>query len=197
MPEDQGGESTPHLNQESPFPDLLAFIAIRISSRTRPTPEGDRRWEQEFLANEPDRATLVRPTDSLAMHILTELVPRIGIPLDVKVFARSGTIELGILIFGAYALLKDYKPLRDSLMQLGSDIEAFLGRPSLKVDILDLRTPGASVPEVSGSQVREAGGGLIGMGVASRYAFLWLLILNVLALIFFGYLTLTAVMANT
>jgi hypothetical protein len=223
MPDDPTEGSTPNRDQEDSGRDLLAYIAIRISPPPRPQPtvEGQEdqmsQEEKDEIKKKKEKDEIrekniwnrltsrrVRPrgsrdrTSALAARMTESLVPRVGIPLEIRVLPRRGTIELGVLILGSYALLKDYKPLRDSIVQLVNDIREFLGIPAdWNVEVTEFRTPGTSIPEASASRVRQTAGGLIGMGVASRYAFLYLLILNILALVFFCYLTLTAVLANS
>jgi hypothetical protein len=152
--------------------------------------------EEEELRMRFERREVPDLAQALAVRMTTSLVPRLGIPLEIRVLPRRGTIELGVLILGACALLKDYKPLRDSLVQLSDDVRDVLDIPQdWSVEVAEFRTAATSIPGASGGGVRQTAGGLIGMGGASRYAFLYLLILNILALIFFCYLTLTAVMA--
>jgi hypothetical protein len=67
------------------------------------------------------------------------------------------------------------------------DVLAF--PPRWHVRLEEVHIPGDTVPETSG--------GFVGMGGVSRYALVYLLIINFLVLIFFCYLTLTAVLANT
>ncbi len=182
--------------------DLLAYASFRISPRTGPP----------YSAEEQDKADsilskLLTGVDGPPPHVfllerrvVERLVPIVGIPLEVKIFARRGLVELGLLILGSYALLKDYKPLRESLDLLAQDIRNLLldppeGEtpagipPNWDVEVVDFRIPGTTIPETFG--------GFVGMGVVSRYALVYLLIINFIVLIFFCYLTLTAVIANT
>jgi len=203
MPEDQPGGPAPTLDQED-VPDLLAYALVRISP-----PSGVQISREERESNETIEnvlwTNLTRGTDEfpyapllmLERRCVELLVPRVGIPLKVQIFPRRGSIELAFVIFGAYGLLKDYKPLRDSLMQLRDDIRRFAVPEEWDIVVEDIHTPSNLIPDAPSSRERETVGGLIGMGVASRYAVLYLLILNGLALIFFCYLTLTAVMGNT
>jgi hypothetical protein len=113
---------------------------------------------------------------------------------------------LAVVLFGSYTLLKDYKPLREGLELLRNDIAGFLGLSTgWEVTVQDLRItegsgqkePVGSLQQASDSASGKPSGGLVGMGVVSRYAFLYLLITNVIALLFIGYLAWSVTMANT
>jgi hypothetical protein len=176
--------------------DLLAYASFRVAPRS-PSPEEPPSPQEDTTIAAVTLTHLVQEEGvrRLEQRFVERLVPRVGIPLDVKVFARRGSVELGVLILGSYALLKDYKPLRESLDLLVEDIANVLGTkpngmyPRWQVTLEDVRTPGSAVPDTLG--------GFVGMGVVSRYAWVYLLIINFLVLIFFCYLTLTTVMANT
>jgi hypothetical protein len=143
----------------------------------------------------PDLQTQSTPppefvTPRLEQRAVERLVPRIGIPLEVKIYPRPGTIELGVLLLGSYALLRDYKPLRESIRLLEKDIREILDVPSdWTVSVDDIQTP-------NDSDARRLGGP-VGLAMVSRYVWVILLILNLLALIFFCYLAFAAVIANT
>jgi len=175
--------------------DLLAYPSFRIAP---PPGAEDGRTEDrifwELINGVDNRHTPI--AFKLEQRFVERLVPIVGIPLEVKVFPRKGSIELAMLILGAYALLKDYKPLRDSIDLLVQDIKNVLEEespggfpPGWTVEVADSRIPGTIVPETFGGFVR--------MGLISRYALVYLLIITFLVLIFFCYLTLTAVIANT
>jgi hypothetical protein len=184
--------------------DVLAFASFRIASpRVPPNPadnqEETRMWNNlaPFSLDQPipsRRGFVIR---SLERRIVERLVPRIGIPLEVKIYPRPGSIELGVLILGSYALLRDYKPLRESLKLLEQDIKEVLSvPPDWTVEVADIQTPGDS-------DARRVGGP-VGLATAPRYSWVAFLIINVVALviniaalIFFGYLVFTVVMANT
>jgi hypothetical protein len=128
--------------------DVLAFASFRIASpRVPPNPadnqEETRMWNNlaPFSLDQPipsRRGFVIR---SLERRIVERLVPRIGIPLEVKIYPRPGSIELGVLILGSYALLRDYKPLRESLKLLEQDIKEVLSvPPDWTVEVADIQT---------------------------------------------------------
>jgi hypothetical protein len=158
--------------------DLLAYAAFRIAPPAPPPPRND--LVDRILVFLREGVDTAGPTiaPDLERRFVDRLVPSVGIPLEVKVFSRRGSIELAVLILGSYALLKDYKPLRDSLDLLVQDIKNVLSSVpggfhiyDWDVEVVDFRTPGTTAPETVG--------GFAG-GVVSRYGLLYLLIINFL-----------------
>ena len=94
--------------------DLLAYASFRIfpaymsSPATPQEMERDRQKANSILNDLMDGPLAVE----LERRFVERLMPAVSVPLQVKVFPRRAFIELGVLILGSYALLKDYKPLR-------------------------------------------------------------------------------------
>jgi hypothetical protein len=107
---------------------------------------------------------------------------------EVRLGVRRGTIVLEAAFFlGVYAAVKDYKTLRDSVQQLNSDVKNFLGVADWRV-VADVHTPGPV-----GRQISNVG---VGMDLASRFAFPYLIITNLVLLVLFVVLAWIVVMAN-
>jgi hypothetical protein len=107
---------------------------------------------------------------------------------EVRVSVRRGTIVLEAAFFlGVYAVVNDYKTLRDSVTQLNEDVRGFLGVPDWRVEA-DVHTPGPV-----GREMPNAG---LGMDLVSRYAFLYLMVTNLALLVLIVVLTWIVVTAR-
>jgi hypothetical protein len=172
---------------------LLAYFTFRVSPGVGGSSSRNRRAEDKALrllaGEEPSDSESspesMRPASQvLEVRIMEHLVKRLNVPVEVNVFFRRGSLEIVALALGAYTVVKDYKTLRDSALTLRNDVVRPFVHTELGLQHWDVDetvwTPGDL------EQAASVTGTSMDMGV--RYAFLYLMISNIVLIIFLGLL---------
>jgi hypothetical protein len=157
--------------------DLLGCFSFRVvpSRRARANAES---LEKEALERFPDLVP------QLELDLKERLEMLLDMRVEVIVYLRRGTFGILALVVGTYTVLKDYKTLRDSLKTLSKDVVEPFVTDDLGLKDRDVEatvwTPGTPGQEVLVSGAR--------VDFGSRYAFIYMMISNILLIVFLGLL---------